>query len=715
MVSNNSYTNSHRKNDTDLVKQQFNIEFRDITYTISAPKLKGKATVKTILNAVSGVFEAGKITAIVGPTGAGKTSLLNVIAAQTNNGEICGNVYLNGQHVQSSDIHAVSGFVYQKDIFYSTMTIRDALMMSAILRCSDLKTKEERLDRVQSVLEVFGLDDAADTLIGNWHNRGISGGEKKRTSIAAELVTNPSVIFLDEPTTGLDSLVAYQTIAALNRLARDGRTIVTTLHQPTYDIFNMVDNIIFIAEGRIIYAGPTNRIIKYFSQLGLHCPVHNNPMDFFFLEIFHQDNDNNSGYFESSDKDIFSSRHSLQSSTTTVETKQKDNFIAGSANQTACLFEDKVGIFLGVPVNKRLEILWQAWENNGNDFKLKSSLMPFNKSNEKSDNHRDENTNQNADLIRYAGRKTCSFRVQWCYLLKRSVKNLIRNPSTTAMKAMQMVVGAFVFLVVYWRLYARHQQNQIEDLGGMAFFMCSVAIWQFSFTAASAFCVNREVFTREYRCKYYNLSAYFFSVLIIDLPLHAAITLIFYFITYYGIGLNPEPYRAGLSALIAILQALCGFVIGLGVSCVTRRYDHIPGFVVLFIVPMMVYGGLFANLKAMAPWLRWLSWLSPIKYGFVAMLRLQAENTELSCGDNPKPGCVPIPGESILKHYKLDSSDGSTAFNISMIFVILFVAMVVSYIGYFITIRKERMAFNRKFLPPKLINKEPENTSIQLL
>ncbi len=106
---------------------------------------------------------------------------------------------------------------------------------------------------MENLIKELGLERCADTKVGNTFIRGLSGGERKRTSIGVELITNPSLLFLDEPTTGLDSTTALNVLELLKHLAENGRNIVSTIHQPSSEIFGQFDNLILMVRGNIIY------------------------------------------------------------------------------------------------------------------------------------------------------------------------------------------------------------------------------------------------------------------------------------------------------------------------------------------------------------------------------------------------------------------------------------------------------------------------------
>jgi ABC-type multidrug transport system ATPase subunit len=168
----------------------------------------------------------------------------------------------------------------QEDLLFATFTPRECFRFIASMRLVKL-TPEERNERVEETIQVLGLSKCADTYVGNALIRGISGGEKKRTSIGVELLINPSIIFLDEPTTGLDSTTALNVIRFLNKLAKSGRTVVSTIHQPSSEIFAEFDRLIIMVQGHIVYQGNSKQSVNYFKSIGFPIPLHSNPTDYY--------------------------------------------------------------------------------------------------------------------------------------------------------------------------------------------------------------------------------------------------------------------------------------------------------------------------------------------------------------------------------------------------------------------------------------------------
>ncbi|KAF2088527.1 ABC transporter-like protein [Saccharata proteae CBS 121410] len=238
----------------------------------------GPKQLKTILHDVSANMPSGSLTAIIGGSGSGKTTLLNAMANRMHGRrlDISGNTLFNG----CGDHEQASAYVMQQDVLLPTLTVRETLRFAADLRLPSSVSAEERKRVVEEVILELGLKEAADTRIGNDAHKGCSGGEKRRTSIGVQLLANPSVLFLDEPTTGLDATSAFQLIRTLKTLASKGRTVITTIHQPRSEIWNLFDNLVLLAKGSPAYSGPATEALEYFERLGYALPAFVNPAEF---------------------------------------------------------------------------------------------------------------------------------------------------------------------------------------------------------------------------------------------------------------------------------------------------------------------------------------------------------------------------------------------------------------------------------------------------
>uniref|UniRef100_A0A8C6NNW7 ATP-binding cassette sub-family G member 2-like n=1 Tax=Nothobranchius furzeri TaxID=105023 RepID=A0A8C6NNW7_NOTFU len=258
------------------------VSFTKLNYCVQESKFCRKiGSEKYILKDVSGIMKPG-MNAIMGATGSGKTSLLDVIAGRKNPAGLRqGHVLVNGRLV-TSDLRLSSAYVVQDDILMGTLSVRENLMFSANLRLNPKRySSSDKTSRVEAVVEDLGLTDCADTKIGTEFLRGVSGGERKRCSIGMELITSPSLLFLDEPTTGLDSNTANCIIGLLHKLSRRGKTVIFSIHQPRYSIFKLFDHLTLMHKGEIVYAGAADHALEYFTDLGYQIEAFNNPADFF--------------------------------------------------------------------------------------------------------------------------------------------------------------------------------------------------------------------------------------------------------------------------------------------------------------------------------------------------------------------------------------------------------------------------------------------------
>ena len=238
---------------------------------------------KQILSGVQGVAHPGEILAIMGASGAGKTTFLDILARKNKRGTVVGDFYVNGEKVNDNDYKNVVGFVDQEDTMLPTLTVHETIMTSALLRLPRDMGRSAKEQRVYEVEKQLGIHGIRDSLIGSEEGkgRGISGGEKRRVGIACELVTSPSILFLDEPTSGLDAYNAFNVIECLVTLAKTyKRTVIFTIHQPRSNIVALFDRLLLLAKGKTVYSGEFSRCQDYFDHIGYSCPPGFNIADY---------------------------------------------------------------------------------------------------------------------------------------------------------------------------------------------------------------------------------------------------------------------------------------------------------------------------------------------------------------------------------------------------------------------------------------------------
>ncbi|CAK9227174.1 unnamed protein product [Sphagnum troendelagicum] len=256
--------------------QKLSITFDDITYSVDVPQAMKTEKVEVqrlqLLSNVSGTFRPGILTALVGVSGAGKTTLMDVLAGRKTGGHITGDIRISGYPKSQKTFARICGYCEQNDIHSPQVTVMESLVYSAWLRLAAEIDSTQRMKFVEEVMELVELVPLQNALVGLPGQSGLSTEQRKRLTIAVELVANPSIIFMDEPTSGLDARAAAIVMRTVRNTVNTGRTVVCTIHQPSIEIFEAFDELLLMKRGgQVIYMGPLGHhsqlLIEYFEAL----------------------------------------------------------------------------------------------------------------------------------------------------------------------------------------------------------------------------------------------------------------------------------------------------------------------------------------------------------------------------------------------------------------------------------------------------------------
>jgi ABC-type multidrug transport system ATPase subunit len=266
---------------------------------------------KCVLSHVSASIQPGRLVALMGGSGSGKTTLLNLIAGRatfaplraspsskgTSSSEYFGSGrigYNSNAYTSKSELREMIGYVQQFDFHLPALTVEETMTFNAFIRLPKDMSVNRKLERSQQVIDQLGLSACINTTVGDETMKGISGGEKRRLSVAIQLLSDPDICLLDEPTTGLDAFTARHVVETLRGLLttpsnRSGspkaptlrnRTVILSIHQPRYDIFALLDDVLLLSRGKQMWWGSTQDMMTYFNGLGHPCPELTNPADF---------------------------------------------------------------------------------------------------------------------------------------------------------------------------------------------------------------------------------------------------------------------------------------------------------------------------------------------------------------------------------------------------------------------------------------------------
>lgn len=265
--------------------EKVRLAFERLSYTVP---VKGSAVAKALLTDIKGEVTSGHVLAILGPSGAGKTTLLNMLTLQQSGGTPTGYINVNGEPLTTALYDRTCAYVEQTDTLWASLTVREHLAYATSLFRPELD-EDAKAVAVNSLSTAVGLEEFMDTRAGNEITRGLSSGNKRRLSVALALVKQPNILFLDEPTSGVDSASAVRMMSFLQKVAAEQNVaVVCTIHQPPASVFAGFDNTMVLSMGKIAYFGKASAMGAYLTSIGKAPPADTNPAEF-ILDLVNKD------------------------------------------------------------------------------------------------------------------------------------------------------------------------------------------------------------------------------------------------------------------------------------------------------------------------------------------------------------------------------------------------------------------------------------------
>ncbi|GAB4844815.1 ABC transporter G member 25 [Ancistrocladus abbreviatus] len=502
---------------------------------------------RTILNGITGTVSPGEILALLGPSGSGKSTLLNALAGRLHGPSLTGSILFNNKSLNRPFLKR-TGFVTQDDVLYPHLTVRETLAFCALLRLPSSLSRREKISAAESVMSELGLSKCEHTVIGNSFIRGVSGGERKRVSIAHELLVNPSLLILDEPTSGLDSTAAYRMVATLSALAKKGKTVVTSVHQPSSRVYQLFDSVLVLSEGRSLYFGKGSDAMSYFESIGFSMSFPMNPADF-LLDLANGVSHIDAG----SEKEKPNMKQTLISSYNNILAPK---IIAACSDNTQSIANEKeMGIVRSHEQKEGIKTRISTWFDH------------------------------------------------FTILLHRSLKER-RHESFNSLRILQVFAAAMLGGIMWWH----SDYRAIQDRLGLIFFF-SIFWGVFpSFNAVFAFPQDRAIFTKERAAGMYTLSPYFMARIVGDLPMELVLPVVFVSVIYWMTDLKPELVAFLLTQAVVIGYVLVAQGLGLAVGAIIMDAKKASTLVTVIMLAFVLTGGFYVQkIPRSFAWIKYIS------------------------------------------------------------------------------------------------------------
>ncbi|XP_065050895.1 ABC transporter G family member 22-like isoform X1 [Musa acuminata AAA Group] len=557
------------------------IKFTEVRYKVI---LKGVTTTteKDILNGITGSASPGELLALMGPSGSGKTTLLSLLGGRIRGNLVEGTITYNDEPYTKSLKRRI-GFVTQDDVLFAHLTVRETLTYAALLRLPNKMSRQQKEERAMDVIYELGLERCQDTMIGGSFVRGVSGGERKRVSIGNEIIINPSLLLLDEPTSGLDSTTALRIMQVLRDIAEAGRTVLTTIHQPSSRLFHRFDKLILLGKGSLLYFGKASEALVYFSTIGCSPLIAMNPAEF-LLDLANGNTNDISIPSELEDKVQI---ENLGSDIRNDKPSPKDvHEYLVEAYETRVAVKEKKKLMAPLPISEDLKVTVSSPRRDWG----------------------------------------ASWLQQYSILFWRGLKER-RHDYLSWMRITQVIATAVILGLLWWHSDSTTPKG-LQDQAGLLFFIA--VFWGFFpvFTAIFTFPQERAMLNKERAVDMYRLSAYFMARTTSDLPLDLFLPIIFLLIVYFMAALRQSVEAFFLTMLIVFLSIVAAQGLGLAIGASLMDVKKATTLASVTVMTFMLAGGFFV--KRVPVFISWVRYMSFNYHTYRLLLKVQYDQAPLS-------------------------------------------------------------------------------------
>ncbi|KRT85079.1 ABC transporter ATP-binding protein, partial [Oryctes borbonicus] len=509
-----------------------------------------------------------------------------------------GDIYVNDSLRNLSQFRKLSAYIMQDNQLHANLTVDEAMTVAAKLKIGSKKPKD-REQIINEILDTLGLREHRSTMTS-----GLSGGQKKRLSIALELVSNPPVMFFDEPTSGLDSSSCFQCISLLKTLASGGRTIICTIHQPSARLFEMFDQLYTLADGQCVYQGSTKQLVPFLATLGLQCPSYHNPASFIIEVACGEYGDNTKKLVQAIDngKQDIKLGEPFPERTKEVMNNGAEKYPETQKNLNENTTDDKF-----TSTSNNIHIGFEGVVTEVSKGVSNGSLM----ANEKAENV-DSSLLENSTPAQQPRYGTSQLN-QFFIILKRALLFSRRDWTLMYLRLFAHILVGLLIGALYYDI-GNDGNKVLSNLGFLFFNMLFLMYTSMTITILS-FPLEMPVLLKENFNRWYSLKSYYLAITLSDLPFQTIFCVVYVTIVYFMTSQPPETPRFGMFLAACLLVSFVAQSVGLVVGAAMNVQNGVFLAPVMS-VPFLLFSGFFVSFDAIPIYLRWITYLSYIRYGF---------------------------------------------------------------------------------------------------
>jgi len=539
-----------------------------------------------ILSNVTAKFSPGRLTALMGPSGSGKTTLMDVLAGRKNTGVVQGTVLFDGQPSAPVVYQKFTSYVEQFDTLVPDLTVKQFLMYTASLKLPSSTNPEEIEIIVDRVISKLALEVCKDTVIGSELSRGISGGQAKRVNIAMALLTSPRILFLDEPTTGLDSHMANEVVLLLKSLASEGHTVLATIHSPTAFAFQQFDELCLLSSGNTIYSGDLGvngtEMVNYFSNLGFK-PHPSDSVVEWMIELI-------SG--RKLEKLSPSTKMEKRASIGHADNGDPEGGKVSKYDFVTAYAESKLAKTNSLEVKNLVE-------------KLKSAKSTFDR------NERVVNNSMLHGMM---------------VIFKYRTLTHYSSGEFIGPRLGDKVIFSLLILSLYYGLGDSTNVQDVQSTAAMLYFVVAILGYgAASFTPSLT--LDRPLFYRERSDGLYTTTTYYLAKFVEEAIIATLTSFVFTVTIFFGLNLQGN---FGIFIFVYYLTAMVGIVLAYFVAAAVPTLEAANAALPTYVTICMFFGGLVIVYERIPPGWAWFSWLCFLRYPWTALMLNQFDNNKFN-------------------------------------------------------------------------------------